>query len=46
MKLLFDENISYKLVKRLEDIFPESKHIRELGLETFEDINIWNFAKK
>ncbi len=33
MKLLFDQNISYRLIKRIQDIFPEAKQVKELGLE-------------
>lgn len=46
MKLLFDQNISFRLVKMISDIFPEAKQIRELGLENFTDRQIWNFAKE
>ncbi|NJN31609.1 MAG: DUF5615 family PIN-like protein [Synechococcales cyanobacterium RM1_1_8] len=28
MKLLFDQNLSRKLVERLADIFPESSHVQ------------------
>lgn len=45
LKLLFDENISYKLSQRLIDIFPDSKHIKDFQLEKQEDIKIWKFAK-
>jgi len=33
MKLLFDQNISFRLLKRIIDLLPESKQVRELGLE-------------
>lgn len=33
MKLLFDENLSHKLVRTLEDLFPDSEHVRDLGLK-------------
>ncbi len=46
MKLLFDQNISPKIVKQLEDIFPEAKQVRHLGLENASDIQIFEFAKK
>ena len=46
MKLLFDQNISYRLIKLIIDIFPESKQVRELGLENSSDIEIFDFAKK
>ena len=34
MKLLFDENLSYKLVRLLADLFPDSVHVRDVGLES------------
>ena len=46
MKLLFDQNISFRLIKRIIDIFPESKQVRELGLENASDIKIFDFAKQ
>ena len=46
MKLLFDQNISYRLIKLIIDIFPESKQVRELGLENSSDIEIFEFAKR
>ncbi|WP_415354617.1 DUF5615 family PIN-like protein [Leptolyngbya sp. FACHB-1624] len=32
MKLLFDENLSPKLPNRLIDLFPNSLHVREVGI--------------
>jgi len=31
MKLLFDENLSPKLVQALADIFPDSVHVDRIG---------------
>lgn len=45
MKLLFDENISFKLCKRLEDIYPGSTHVRFAGLESMDDTEVWQYAK-
>lgn len=45
MKLLFDQNISYRISGKLQDLFPESKHISECGLQNSEDFDIWNYAK-
>jgi predicted nuclease of predicted toxin-antitoxin system len=45
LNLLFDQNISPKIVKQLEDIFPEAKQVRHLGLEDASDIKIFEFAK-
>ena len=45
MKLLFDQNISFRVVKRLNDIFPGSKQVRELNLENSTDRQIWEYSK-
>lgn len=46
MKLLFDQNISFRLVKKIEEIYPESSQVRELGLENATDMEIWEFARE
>jgi predicted nuclease of predicted toxin-antitoxin system len=45
MKLLFDHNLSHKLVLRLADIFPHSTQTRLLNLGTADDLTIWKHAK-
>ncbi len=45
MKLLFDQNISFRIVKILNPNFPQSAQIRELGLENTADFEIWQYAK-
>src|SRR5437016_5147299 len=39
MKLLFDQNLSFKLCRLLADVFPESNKIRLIGR------SIWEYAK-
>ena len=46
MKLLFDQNISHRLIRLISDIFPEAKQVRELGIENYSDKKIWEFAKE
>jgi predicted nuclease of predicted toxin-antitoxin system len=46
MKLLFDHNLSHKLVARLADIFPDSTQTRLLNLGTALDPIIWQHAKE
>jgi predicted nuclease of predicted toxin-antitoxin system len=46
MKLLFDENLSFKLRAKMQDAFPGSKHVCDLGLEQANDIEIWEFSKR
>ena len=45
MKLLFDQNLSFKLCRALGDVFPDSNQIRLIGMETDEDRAIWEYAK-
>lgn len=45
MKLLFDENLSRKLVSRLEDLFAGSKHVLTEGLIQVPDAAVWQYAK-
>ena len=45
MKLLFDANLSPKLVGRLGDLFPGSAHVFETGLaRSTPDQEIWEFV--
>ncbi len=46
MKLLFDQNLSYKLVRSFSDEFPGSAHVRDLGLASAVDIDVWEYAKQ
>jgi len=45
MKLLFDQNLSPRLPKSLADIFPDSVHVREVGLREADDQMIWEHAR-
>ena len=45
MKLLFDENLSRKLVQRLADLYTGSAHVVGIGLMKSPDRDIWEFAK-
>ncbi len=45
MKLLFDQNISHRLTRLIEDIFPDSKQVLHLGLQDVSDFQIFEFAK-
>ncbi|MEK7702519.1 MAG: DUF5615 family PIN-like protein [Nitrospirota bacterium] len=44
MKLLFDQNLSPRLVKHLADLYPDSSHVFPLGLDTAIDSVIWQYA--
>jgi len=45
VKLLFDENLSRKLVVRLADLYPDSAHVVEVDLLRGPDRAIWEFAR-
>ncbi len=45
MKLLFDQNLSPKLVNRLADLFPDSTHVQTAGLDCADDNQIWEYAR-
>jgi predicted nuclease of predicted toxin-antitoxin system len=46
MKLLFDQNLSPRLVQLLADVFPDSAHVYHLGHGESQDTAIWNFAQE
>jgi predicted nuclease of predicted toxin-antitoxin system len=46
MKLLLDQNISFKITSKIQDLFPGSKQVRDLGLENSKDSFLWNYAKE
>lgn len=45
-KLLFDQNLSYRIIKQIDHLFPNSNHVRLLKLDTADDIDIWRYAKE
>lgn len=45
MRLLFDQNLSPRLVERLADLYPESTHVYRIGLDQASDLEIWNAAR-
>jgi predicted nuclease of predicted toxin-antitoxin system len=45
VKLLLDQNLSFKLVPRLLDLYPGSAHVRDFNLTTADDSTVWQFAK-
>ena len=46
MKLLFDAQLSFKLVKKLSAPFPNSLHVSQTGMpQPASDIAIWQFAR-
>ena len=46
MKILLDQNISYRVLKKIEHLFPEAAQVKRLGLINATDKMIWQFAKE
>lgn len=46
MNLLFDQNISFRIIGKISSFFPKAKQVRQLGIENYSDIEIWKFAKE
>lgn len=45
MKLLFDQNLSPRVVERLWDLCPDSTHVYRIGLDQASDLEVWNAAR-
>lgn len=46
MKLLLDENLSFRLVDRFRPQYPGSSHVDSVGLHGAEDLAVWAFAQR
>jgi len=44
VKLLLDENLSDRIVSQILDLYPDSSHVKTLGLDRTDDSIIWTFA--
>lgn len=45
MKLLLDQHLSWRMVERLADLWPDSQHTSQLGLGAAPDSVVWQAAK-
>jgi predicted nuclease of predicted toxin-antitoxin system len=45
MKLFIDENISHRIVKLINQHFPDSIHVSSIRKKRFSDLDIWSYAK-
>lgn len=46
MRLLFDENLSPRLVRLLAGLYPDSAHVHDLGLGAVADTAVWAHARE
>jgi predicted nuclease of predicted toxin-antitoxin system len=45
MKLLLDQNLSFRLCNALSDLFPGTTQVRLVGLADASDRRVWDYAK-
>ena len=46
MKLLFDQNLSFRLIDVIAAAFPDSKHVKDFDLVRAPDADVWSFAQE
>jgi predicted nuclease of predicted toxin-antitoxin system len=46
VRLLFDHNLSPRLVDELRDTFPDASHVVSIGLDRALDQQVWQYAKE
>jgi predicted nuclease of predicted toxin-antitoxin system len=46
MKILFDENTSYRIIKKLKNDFPEAVHVSTLKLMAAKDVTVFEYARQ
>jgi predicted nuclease of predicted toxin-antitoxin system len=46
MKLLFDHNLSPRLVRNLADLDPNSQHVFLIEMDRDDDLKIWEYASQ
>lgn len=44
MKLLFGQNLSHRLIRALQQEYPDSRHVRDVGLRDAVDAVVWQHA--
>lgn len=45
MNLLFDQNLSPRLVHRLSDVYLDASHVSSVGMDCAGDDEIWRYAR-
>lgn len=46
MRLLFDQNISYRVLNLLQIDYPLAQHVKHLEMHHFTDRQIWKYASE
>ena len=42
---MFDQNLPHRFVRKFAGIFPGSKHVKDVSLETASDRKVWDYAR-
>ncbi len=45
MKLLLDQNLSFRLLEKLEPVYPGSTQVKFVELDQADDLTVWQFVK-
>ena len=45
-KLLFDNNISHRVIAKISAVFPNANHVMLESLDESTDIDVWRFARQ
>ena len=45
-RLLLDENLSWRLVAKMQPAFPGTRHVDDLGLRSATDAQLWELARR
>ncbi|WP_133512012.1 DUF5615 family PIN-like protein [Candidatus Thiosymbion oneisti] len=45
MKLLLDQNLSFRLLEKLKPVYPGSTQVKFADLDQADDLTVWHFAK-
>jgi predicted nuclease of predicted toxin-antitoxin system len=46
VKLLFDHNLSPRLVRNFADLYPNSQHVFLIEMDRDDDLKIWDYASQ
>ena len=46
MKLLLDQNLSFRLLEKLEPAYPDSTQVKFVALDQADDLIVWQYAKE
>jgi len=46
LKLLLDQNLSFRLLDKLETTYPGSTQVKFVNLDQADDLTVWNYARE